>query len=149
MARPRPLAGTLRGLPAIHQETRTCSRFRALQTSFGGVPENRPRPKASRMKSFTQALTFLLVALCPQLCLAVGSAELYSSQAYGYGRFEARARLAAGDGVVSSFFLWKDGSEKAGTFWNELDFEKLGADCHVETNAIYGNPNTNHSKRAT
>jgi hypothetical protein len=81
------------------------------------------------------------------LALAVSSAELYTATSYPYGRFEARARLAAGDGVVSSFFLWKDGSERAGTFWNELDFEKLGADCRLETNPIYGNPSANHSQR--
>jgi endo-1,3-1,4-beta-glycanase ExoK len=78
---------------------------------------------------------------------AVGSAELYTSQSYQYGRFEARIQFAAGDGVVSSFFLWKNGSEVAGTFWNELDFEKVGADCHLETNALYGTPVTNTSRR--
>jgi beta-glucanase (GH16 family) len=81
------------------------------------------------------------------LALAVSSAELYTATSYPYGRFEARARLAAGDGVVSSFFLWKDGSERAGAFWNELDFEKLGAECRLETNPIYGKPSANHSKR--
>src|SRR6188768_2156939 len=54
---------------------------------------------------------------------AVASAELYQNQTYTYGRFEARIRFAASDGVISSFFLWKPGSEVAGTFWNELDFE--------------------------
>lgn len=71
---------------------------------------------------------------------AVASAELVRNQAYLYGRFEARLRFAPGDGVVSSFFLWKSGSEKTGTFWNELDFEKLGADCHLQTNSLYGDP---------
>jgi len=75
---------------------------------------------------------------------AVSSAEFYTSQSYQYGRFEARIQFAPGDGVVSSFFLWKNGSEVSGTFWNELDFEKLGADCHLQTNAIYGNPSANH-----
>jgi MYXO-CTERM domain-containing protein len=28
----------------------------------------------------------------------------------------------------------------SGAYWNELDFEKLGADCHLQTNALYGNP---------
>lgn len=37
-----------------------------------------------------------------QVALAVSSAELYTVTPYQYGRFEARARLAAGDGVVSS-----------------------------------------------
>jgi MYXO-CTERM domain-containing protein len=75
---------------------------------------------------------------------AVTSAEFYQTQAAVYGRYEARIRFAAGDGVVSSFFLWKAGSETAGAFWNELDFEKLGADCHVQTNAIFGAPNVGH-----
>jgi hypothetical protein len=75
---------------------------------------------------------------------AVKSAEFYQTQAAVYGRFEARIRFAPGDGVVSSFFLWKAGSDTAGAFWNELDFEKLGADCHVQTNAIFGAPNVGH-----
>jgi len=86
------------------------------------------------------------MTFCP-VALAVSSAELYTATSYPYGRFEARARLATGDGVVSSFFLWKDGSERAGTFWNELDYEKVAAECRLETNPIYGNPATNHSQR--
>jgi endo-1,3-1,4-beta-glycanase ExoK len=77
---------------------------------------------------------------------AVTSAELYQNDIYSYGRFEARIRFAAGDGVVSSFFLWKPGSEVAGTFWNELDFEKLGADCRMQTNPLYGAPVTDHGQ---
>jgi endo-1,3-1,4-beta-glycanase ExoK len=77
---------------------------------------------------------------------AVASAELYQNQTYTYGRFEARLRFAAGDGVISSFFLWKPGSEITGTFWNELDFEKLGADCHLQTNPLYGAPVVDHSE---
>jgi hypothetical protein len=94
------------------------------------------------------SLGFLAFTLVPETALAVASAEFYSSASYGYGRFEARIRFAAGDGVVSSFFMWKNGSEVSGTFWNELDFEKLGADCHVETNAISGNPPTNRNQTA-
>ncbi len=58
-------------------------------------------------------------------------------------------RFAAGDGIISSFFSWKEGSEVSGTFWNELDFEKLGADCHLETNPLYGNPAVVHSEEHT
>lgn len=87
----------------------------------------------------------LVVATClPSVALADASAELYTTEAYRYGRFEARIRYAAGDGVVSSFFLWKVGSEVSGAYWNELDFEKIGADCHVQTNALYGNPGAVH-----
>lgn len=85
----------------------------------------------------------LILAWC-ESALAVGSAELYSSESYQYGRFEARIRFAPGSGVVSSFFLWKDGSEIEGTFWNELDFEKLEADCHLETTAFFGDPEVPH-----
>jgi endo-1,3-1,4-beta-glycanase ExoK len=92
-------------------------------------------------------LGFLATVGLPNIALAVTSGEIYPAAGYGYGRYETRLRFAAGDGVVSSFFLWKDGSEKSGVFWNELDFEKVGADCHVETNAIYGNPPANHSQR--
>jgi endo-1,3-1,4-beta-glycanase ExoK len=80
---------------------------------------------------------------------AVASAELYQNQTYTYGRFEARLRFAAGDGVISSFFLWKPGSEMPNTFWNELDFEKLGAECRLQTNPLYGLPVADHSAIAT
>ncbi len=96
---------------------------------------------------FLAVVTGLAATSLSAAAHAVSSAEFYSAKSYQYGRVEARIQFAAGDGVVSSFFLWKDGSEKAGTFWNELDFEKLGADCHLETNAYYGNPAVVHSQK--
>jgi MYXO-CTERM domain-containing protein len=87
--------------------------------------------------------------LLPRVASATKSSELYTSSPYGYGRYETRLRFAAGDGVVSAFFLWKDGSEVAGTFWNELDYEKIDADCKLATNALYGNPAENHTTRPT
>lgn len=72
--------------------------------------------------------------------LAVTSAEIYTSKGYQFGRFSARMQYASGSGVVSSFFMWKDGSERSGVFWNELDFEKLEAECRLETNTIFGDP---------
>jgi beta-glucanase (GH16 family) len=86
------------------------------------------------------ALLLAATTLCPKVALATRSAELYTSSSYGYGRVSARMRVPAGDGVIGSFFLWKEGSEQAGTFWNEVDFEKVGADCHLQTNPLYGNP---------
>ncbi len=76
---------------------------------------------------------------------ATKSAELYTTTSYQYGRFEASVRFPAGSGVVGAFFLWKDGSEVEGTFWNELDIEKVGADCALDTNAFYGNPERVHT----
>ena len=102
------------------------------------------------MNKFGLASLCLLGALLPtRAAFATKSAELYTSTAYGYGRVETRMRMAGGDGVVSAFFLWKDGSEKAGTFWNELDYEKIGAKCELHTNALYGNPSANHTTKPT
>jgi hypothetical protein len=92
------------------------------------------------------SVLLLIVAAAPSTARAVASAELYGTQPYGFGRFEARLRFAPGDGVVSSFFLWKNGSEMAGVYWNELDFEKLGADCDLQTNALHGNPAEGHEQ---
>jgi endo-1,3-1,4-beta-glycanase ExoK len=41
--------------------------------------------------------------------------------------------------------MWKDGSEMSDVFWNELDFEKLRANCELETNALYGLPEESHN----
>src|SRR5690606_4900843 len=75
---------------------------------------------------------------------ATSGAELYTGESYSYGRFEARVQFAGGDGVVSSFFLWKSGSEMSDVYWNELDLETVWADCELKTNALYGLPEANH-----
>jgi len=92
------------------------------------------------------SLCLVGACLLPRVAFATKSAELYTTTSYPYGRFESRIRFAAGNGVVSAFFLWKDGSEKSGTFWNELDYEKIDADCKLDTNALFGNPGANHNK---
>lgn len=56
-------------------------------------------------------------------------AELTGKEKFLYGRFEARMRMAATSGTVSSMFLnydlaWKKGTEP----WNEIDIEVLGKD---------------------
>src|SRR5262249_42520123 len=93
-------------------------------------------PAARRTKA--RMNRFALTSLCllgsflpPRVAHATKSAELYTGTSYPYGRFEARMRVAAGDGVVSAFFLWKDKSEQTGVFWNELDYEKIGASCEL------------------
>ena len=79
----------------------------------------------------------LVGVLAPSAASAVQSAELFRTQASFYGRFEARVRYAPGEGVVSSFFLWKDGSSSA-TSWNELDYEKVNSTCRLTTNIWTG-----------
>jgi MYXO-CTERM domain-containing protein len=95
------------------------------------------------------SLLFLVAGLIPRSALAVKSGELYTEASHKFGRFEASIKFPAGDGIVGAYFLWKAGSEVAGTFWNELDFEKVGADCQLESNAFYGNPATVHAQRHT
>jgi len=114
-------------------------------------------PSPISMRVMLRALpraAFALAALTTTLGLsraagATASAELYSQAGYRYGRFRARVQFPAGDGIVGSFFLWKDGSEVAGVFGNELDFEKIGADCAMQLNAIFGNPPAMHPSLAS
>jgi len=80
---------------------------------------------------------------------AVSSAELYTSGSYRYGRYEVRIQFPPADGVVGSFFLWKDGSELAGNYWNELDYEKVRGDCTMQLNSIYGRPQAGHESLAS
>src|ERR1700759_4034926 len=79
----------------------------------------------------------LLGAMAPRAASAPASAELYRTQAYFYGRFEARIRFAPGEGVVSSFFLWRGGSSSTAS-GNELDYEKINAACKLQTNIWTG-----------
>ncbi len=101
-----------------------------------------------KTKSLFAAL-FIGTVLAPASAMAMASAELYSTTDYLYGRFEARIQYAPGDGVVSSFFLWKEGSDAANAYWNELDYEKVGAGCTMQINNIYGNPKVQHQPNPT
>lgn len=53
--------------------------------------------------------------------------ELFTKNEVQYGKFEARMKMAAASGTVSSMFLYQDGSEIAdGRPWVEVDIEILG-----------------------
>ena len=92
------------------------------------------------------AILFAGTIFVPVPAMGMASAELYGTKAYLYGRFDARIQFAPGDGVVSAFFLWKEGSDAANAYWNELDYEKVSADCHMQINNIYGNPKSQHQQ---
>lgn len=78
---------------------------------------------------------------------AESSAELYKTESYLYGRFEASIRFAPGSGVVSSFFLWKNNSENPAVYWNEIDIEKVTDNCKgYSSNLLHGLPEQNHTK---
>jgi beta-glucanase (GH16 family) len=67
-------------------------------------------------------------------------AELYMLEEVQYGKFEARMKMAAASGTVSSMFLYQDGSEIAdGRPWVEIDLEVLGKDPgSFQSNIITG-----------
>lgn len=69
-------------------------------------------------------------------------AELYSLQSFLHGRMEMRMRMVRGSGLLSTFFTYKNGSEIAGTPWEETDIEVLGKnDAKTwQSNLITGNP---------
>jgi hypothetical protein len=96
-----------------------------------------PRTSLFTRQPFAAAVTLVVATLASTSAFAVQSAELYRTDAFFYGRFEARVQFASGDGVVSSYFLWKDGSSST-TSWNELDYEKIKAACQLQTNIWSG-----------
>ncbi len=90
--------------------------------------------------------------LCVCLAIATGliasitnakaykGAEVYLNESYLYGRYEMRMRVANASGVLSTFFTYKDGSQIAGTFWEEIDIEIFGKNnaTQWQSNIIYG-----------
>ncbi len=88
---------------------------------------------------------FVLSMAVPLFTWAESGAELYRTDGFRYGKFEANIQFAAGAGVISSFFLWKDGSELEDIYWNEIDIEKFGDNCNqFLSNLLYGQPQSNH-----
>lgn len=72
-------------------------------------------------------------------------AEVISKDTFRYGAYEARIRAAKGGGVITPFFLWKDGSELPGAQWQEQDFEVFGHDGCFQTQAMTpGKPRAEH-----
>ena len=67
-------------------------------------------------------------------------AELYTLEEVQYGKFEARMKMAAASGTVSSMFLYQNGSEIAdGRPWVEVDIEVLGKNPNsFQSNIITG-----------
>lgn len=68
------------------------------------------------------------------------AAEIYTNQAYKYGRYEVRMKVAKGSGVLSTFFTYKNGSEIGNTFWEEIDLEVFGKNnaTQWQSNVIIG-----------
>lgn len=71
--------------------------------------------------------------------------EVYTDNSYLYGKMEVRMLAATGSGVISNFFTFKEGSELADTFWEEIDIEVFGKDGanSWQSNLITGQGNSN------
>ena len=73
-----------------------------------------------------------LTALDPTKKYSFYGAELTGLDQFKYGRFEARMKMAALSGTVSSMFVYYDNSWlKEDEPWNEIDIEWLGKDYSV------------------
>ena len=72
-------------------------------------------------------LSVLAIAAAATMAKDFSGAELYTLKEVQYGKFEARMKMAAASGTVSSMFLYQNGSEIAdGRPWVEVDIEVLG-----------------------
>lgn len=97
----------------------------------------------------------LVAAAAPALLLASPAqaksykgAEVYSRKAFLYGRMEMRMRMIRGSGLLSTFFTYKEGSERSGAFWEEIDLEVFGkGDAKSwQSNIISNSPKTMSEK---
>lgn len=75
-------------------------------------------------------------------------AEIYSRNTVLYGKFEMCMQASKVSGVLSTFFLYKNGSEVAGTFWEEIDIEIFGKNNgqRFQSNIITGVSTQTHSE---
>ncbi|BCD96208.1 family 16 glycosylhydrolase [Marinagarivorans cellulosilyticus] len=64
--------------------------------------------------------------LTPAQAKPYKGAEIFVADPQLYGKFVIRMQAAKGSGVISNFFLWKDGSEMESIFWEEVDVEVFG-----------------------
>lgn len=107
--------------------------------------------EVTKMKQLFPVLLVVLVSLSVQGAFArdYRGAEIYSLQSELYGRFEIRMQVARGSGVLSTFFTYKNGSELANAFWEEIDIEVFGKNnaTQWQSNIIIGRaPNIEHSE---
>jgi hypothetical protein len=100
-------------------------------------------------KSFGASATFVLLLAAPAAAKPWKGAELITHQTFRYGAFEARILAARGSGLITPFFLWKNGSEVPGAEWQEQDFEIFGRDGRYQTQLMTpgtdGEPRTEHN----
>jgi endo-1,3-1,4-beta-glycanase ExoK len=94
------------------------------------------------MRRFLCALLIITTGVMANIASAkpYKGAEIFSNEAYLYGRYEMRMQAAKGSAVLSTFFTYKDGSEVGNTFWEEIDIEIFGKNnaTQWQSNIILG-----------
>lgn len=90
------------------------------------------------IKSTLAILGMAAAAVCAK---DYSGAELYTSETWMYGKFEARMQMAVGSGTVSSMFLYHNDSYLGcDEPWVEVDIEVLGKNPNeFQSNIITGN----------
>jgi len=96
-------------------------------------------------KPFVASAAFALLLAAPAAAKPWKGAELITHQTFRYGAFEARILAARGSGLITPFFLWKNGSEVPGAEWQEQDFEIFGRDGRYQTQLM--TPGTDGEQR--
>lgn len=86
--------------------------------------------------------------LPPAMAKPYKAAEIFVVEPELYGKFVMRMRAAKASGIISNFFLWKDGSEMESIFWEEVDIEVFGKDNATtwQSNIITGLGAKNYSE---
>lgn len=96
-------------------------------------------------QSFVASAAFVSLLAAPAAAKPWKGAELITHQTFRYGAFEARILAARGSGLITPFFLWKNGSEVPGAEWQEQDFEIFGRDGRYQTQLM--TPGTDGEQR--
>jgi len=88
----------------------------------------------------TTIILFILFAASVYCGSPYKGGEFRTKEAYAYGRFEVNYKTAKGDGILSTYFTYFDGTDSdpwSSTKWNEIDLEILGRfDDNVQFNTI-------------
>lgn len=101
--------------------------------------------KTHMRKPVVASAAFVLLLAAPAAAKPWKGAELITHQTFRYGAFEARILAARGSGLITPFFLWKNGSEIPGAEWQEQDFEIFGRDGRYQTQLM--TPGTDGEQR--
>ncbi|WP_407444159.1 family 16 glycosylhydrolase [Fibrobacter sp.] len=93
-----------------------------------------------KLKTLAAVAAISAISMGTAMAKDYSGAELYTKKTFQYGKFEARMQMAAGNGLVSSMFLYHNDSYMGGNEpWVEVDIEILGKNPNeFQSNIISG-----------